>query len=60
MSGRNPWRKISRKRGPGLLYIQHVRHGVHVWIGPAGLHLYWPDVWASRLDWCRTWREPPK
>ncbi len=28
-----------------------------LWVGPAGLHLFWP-LWRSRLDWCANWREP--
>jgi hypothetical protein len=32
-------------------------NGVHFWIGPFGLHLFWPEVWKSRPDFCRHWRE---
>lgn len=42
-----------------LLIERTSRSDVHLWIGPAGLHLFWPDVWKSRPDWCRAWREPP-
>lgn len=43
---------------PGLLYVDRVVRGVNVWVGPFGLHLFWPDVWKSRLGFCRPWRQP--
>jgi hypothetical protein len=30
----------------------------HFWVGPAGLHVFWPDLYTSRPGWCRRWREP--
>lgn len=32
---------------------------LHFWAGPCGVHLFWFDVWKSRLDWCNHWRETP-
>jgi hypothetical protein len=31
--------------------------GVHVWIGPVGAHLFWPNVLKSRPDYCKNWRQ---
>ena len=31
-----------------------------LWAGPVGLHVFLPDVWNSRPDFCSTWREPIK
>lgn len=33
--------------------------GIHVWAGPIGLHLFWPDLWKSRLDYCAPSRFVP-
>lgn len=30
--------------------------GLHIWIGPVGIHLFWPDFWKSRPDYCSDWR----
>jgi len=32
--------------------------GVHLWAGPVGLHVCWPDLWNSRFDHCPAWRQP--
>ncbi|MGH2945293.1 MAG: hypothetical protein ACRDPC_03345 [Solirubrobacteraceae bacterium] len=42
---------VARSRGPR-------DRSWHIWIGPAGLHLFWPDVQKSRPAWCRQGREP--
>jgi hypothetical protein len=41
-----------------LLEVERESRGLHVWLGPFGLHLFWWDVWKSRPDFCRNWREP--
>lgn len=52
----------------GLLSIeansQHLWFGrwwlpgsLHVWIGPLGLHLFFPGLRCSQFDYCRTWHE---
>jgi hypothetical protein len=43
-----------------ILYVDGSRLGrnLDVWVGPFGLHIYWFDVWKSRLDWCANWRKP--
>lgn len=38
------------------LYVEHGPRSLHVWFGPAGVHIYWPDVWRSRGAWCARWR----
>jgi len=40
------------------LEYDRANRSLHVWLGPSGLHLFWPDVWKSRADWCSKWREP--
>lgn len=35
-----------------------LNRSLHVWVGPAGIHLFWPAIWKSRPDWCSNWREP--
>jgi hypothetical protein len=39
----------------GLLDISKGDGSYHIWVGPAGLHLFWP-LWQSRPGWCRQWR----
>lgn len=30
---------------------------LHLWAGPLGLHLFWPDFWESHFDWLpKDWR----
>ncbi len=24
---------------------------IHIWLGPLGAHIFWPDIWHSRPDW---------
>ncbi|MBK5233895.1 MAG: hypothetical protein JJE13_13060 [Thermoleophilia bacterium] len=31
---------------------------VHIWLGPLGAHIFWPDFWKSRPDWL--WRPNAK
>lgn len=42
---------LARSRGPR-------DRSWHIWIGPAGIHVFWPDLHKSRPGWCRLWREP--
>lgn len=42
---------------PGLLFVTRHPGGVHVWVGPLGVHVYWPDVWKSRPDYEPRWRK---
>jgi hypothetical protein len=30
---------------------------LHLWAGPLGVHLFWPDFWHSRIDWCWGWKK---
>lgn len=32
------------------------RNDLHIWVGPLGLHLFWPDLYKSRPDLQRDWR----
>jgi hypothetical protein len=45
----------------GLLHLSRQRSDHeriwHIWIGPVGLHVFWPDVRSSRPGWCRSWRD---
>ena len=47
----------------GLVHLARERtagdRSWHLWLGPAGLHVFWPDLRRSRPDWCARWREPP-
>lgn len=40
-----------------LLHILKFSGALHFWIGPAGVHIYWPDIWKSRLDYEKKWKE---
>ena len=35
-----------------------VLSALHVWVGPFGVHIFWPDFWKSRPDFCADWRRP--
>lgn len=41
-----------------LFNIESGHDSFHFWIGPFGVHVCWPDLWKSRPDYCRRWREP--
>lgn len=32
-------------------------NSLHLWLGPLGFHLFLPDFWHSRFDWCAGWDE---
>ncbi len=40
----------------GVIYVEWHEDDLHIWVGPVGLHLFWPDLWKSRPDWCADWR----
>jgi len=42
---------LSRQRAPG-------DRSWHIWLGPAGAHVFWPDMHKSRPGWCPQWRQP--
>jgi hypothetical protein len=45
-----PWR---------ILDVQLDRDcSLHLWVGPAGVHIFCPDVHKSRAGWCSRWWEP--
>lgn len=37
---------------------QLARGARHLWAGPFGLHLFWPDIWKSRFDYEPKWNKP--
>lgn len=41
-----------------LVFVERADRALHVWVGPLGAHLFWPDVWRARPGWCRRWRDP--
>jgi hypothetical protein len=53
------WKRglVPRRLSEPLIDIERHQDALHVWVGPAGVHLFWPDVWKSRPDWCSTWVE---
>ena len=40
-----------------LLDVERGPQALHIWLGAVGAHFFWPDVWKSRPDYCRRWRE---
>lgn len=40
-----------------FLFVERPGDGsLHVWVGPVGVHLFWPRIWKSRPDYCGEWR----